>query len=335
MTIPNQPPHSLDVELPLTTLFNDYSVQLKIKEHTIPVSLDLSGGPKQFQSEPISVGSFNGVPIMAQISFQYDYNVSENELTIHGNDDRTEDQLRITAFLQEAPGQLRDQRVEFNATPNDVGMNNPVTKLWADYVEKNTVLHQRLMDIARYCNETLVDAAMEAGVGSVVELGTAPVVTLDNLDDFKRMYGRPITAEPPVDKAAELAEIQELVRSTYVGTVTWAANTDFANVTGSSEDPTVEGYPTWIGLWKHYCNGGNNPTYCTSRNWFSNEVGHRNCSGSFVGGHVIPGTESGPMEEGDFVYIYPICRGHNGVDNQYMHVVYNSTGIKLRYLETA
>lgn len=334
MTILNQPPRSLDVELPLTTLLNDYGVQLKIKEHTVAVSLDLSGGPKEVQSDPISVGSFDGVPIMAQISFQYDYNVDEDELTIHGNDDQTEDQLRITAFLQSAPGQLPDQRVELNARPNDVGINHTVTKLWADYVETNKTLHQQLMDTARRCNETLVDAAVEAGVSSVVQLGTAPIVTLENLDDFKRMYGWPVTTEASTDRSVELEEIQHLVRSTYVGTVAWARNKNFANVIGSTDDPKVRGYPTWIGLWRDKCNDEEPPTYCTSRNYFSEEPG-RQCSGGFVGGHVIPGTEASSMEEGDPVYIFPICGDHNAVDSSYMHVLYNQTGVKLRYWERA
>ncbi|TIX90341.1 hypothetical protein [Rhizobium sp. P44RR-XXIV] len=333
MTVPTQPPQSLDVELPLTTLFTDYSVQLKIKEHTVPVSLDLSGGPKEIQSDPMPVGSFDGVPVMAQISFQYDYNVDSDELTIHGNDDQTEDQLRITIFLQDAPRQLSEQRIEFRATPNNVGSNSPVTKVWADYVGTHTAFHARLMDTARRCNETLVDAAIRAGIGSVVEIGTAPTVTLDNLDDFKRMFGRPIEAEASVDRASEVAELQDILRSTYVGTVTWAGNTDFANVIGSTLDPKVTGYNSWIGLWQGKCNNGNAPTYCTSRNWFSSQP-QRQCSGVFVGGHVIPGTQASEMEKGDPVYIYPICSGHNGVNSSYMHVLYNARGVKLNYWET-
>ncbi|OJY61869.1 MAG: hypothetical protein BGP09_32490 [Rhizobium sp. 60-20] len=145
------------------------------------------------------------------------------------------------------------------------------------------------------------------------------------------MYGRPISNEPTADKATELAEIQELVRSTYVGTVLWADKDDFANVKGSTHDPKIDGL-SWIGLWSKKCNNNNAPQYCTSHNWFSNDH-DRPCNGDLIGGHVITGQASSREPEGATVYIYPICTRHNANNNSYMHVLYNNRGVQLKYWE--
>ncbi len=328
MTEQNYAPLSLVVRLPLASSFHDTSVQLQ--DCSVAVTLDLAGGPKTAVSEPEPIGTFNGLPVMAQVRFSYDYNRSENELTIHGNDDRTHDQLQITTFLNSNAKQLSGgtQRPEFHTTPNDVGINHPITNIWADHVVKTSPLDHLLQAAARRCNDLLVDTAIEGGVDSVSELGTAPIVTLDNLADYERMYGRPVTTAAAADKVAEIAEMQAIISSTYVGVVTWRARRNFANVIGSTRDPKV-GRSSWIRLWKEKCNKGEKPERCTSHNWFSNQ--RRDCHGSLVGGHVIPGTDALKEPDGARVFIFPICKTHNANDDCYMHAVRNTKGVQLRY----
>ena len=323
-------PSTLTVELPLTPAYADDHVELT--PSTVSATLDLSGGPRTFQSEPVQVGSYSGQQIRARLSFGYQFDKDSGKLTIRGNDDRTADQLRITsfvsgtqhAFLSQAPSLV------FEAMPNDIGRNLNARNLWAAHANDRPVLSVALTATARRCNELIVKAALEAGIPAVLELGTPPLVTLENVEEWKRAFGEPVTDAPPADPIAEVLRVQFKVDSTYVGTVTWAGNTQFANVIGSTYDPKITGYPTWIGLWRDKCNGGAAASLCSSQNYFSSDSS-KTCSGGLLGGHVILGTTAQSESPGATVYIYPICVGHNNTNNGYMKVINNPTGVQLSY----
>jgi hypothetical protein len=333
MANPELPSNSLTLDLPLTPSYRDEHLQLT--QQGVPVILDLSGGSRTFISDPQTVGTYRGLDVKAQLSFGYEYRRDENKLVIRGNDDRTPDQLTITTFVSGAPDQALDQEptLVFRVMPNDIAQNIPHRNMWADHVGGQPELHSALSDVARNSNDVLVQEAMAAGVSSVLEIGTPPIVTLDNLDDWKRAFGEPVTAEMPADLVAEVIRMQHKVDSTYVGTVTWAGNADFANVIGSTHDPKVPDYPTWIGLWKNKCNGDAAPTKCASEGYASDDT-HWTCSTTYFGGHVITGTVAKEMSKGSQVYIYPICNLHNSHNSGYMKVKNYPTGCELKYWET-
>ena len=330
MAIREPPLNSLTLELPLTPAYSDE--QLQLTEQTVPVTLDLGGGSRTFTSDPLSVGTHQGLEVRAQLTFSYEYRRDENKLVIRGNDDRTSDQLRISTFLSGAPDQALAQEPSliFHVMPNDIGQNLPLRNMWTAHVGSHPDLHGALANVARAANDRLVEGAIEAGVESVLQRGTPPVVTLDTLDGWKRMFGLPVTPEPQTDRVGELIHMQFRVDSTYVGTVTWAGNTDFANVIGSTQDPKVQGFPTWIGLWENKCNGNIGAGICTSNNWFSNDP-TRTCNGPYIGGHVITGQTAMSMTQGSTVYIFPICTRHNSFNAGYMEVKFNPTGVQLSY----
>ena len=333
MPTPKSPPQSLTLELPLAPAYGDEMASLA--QQTMPVTLDLSGGPRIFHSAAKTVGSYQGAEVKAQLSFDYEYDRAENKLTIHGNDDRTDRQLRLTTFLSGAPDQglLQAPSLVFYTAPNDIGQNQPLLNVWADHVGRRPAALAALVDVARSANNTLVKAAMDAGVDSVLELGTPPVVTLDNLDDWKRMFGEPLAEAPAADRIAELIRVQFRVNSTYVGTVTWNEDTTYANVIGSTDDPKVGGV-SWVSLWSDKCNGGNGTDTCSSFNFFSRDTEWKCQTNDFVGGHVITGILAKSMPKGSTVYIFPICKRHNGSDPNYMKSKYNPKGVQLKYWET-
>jgi hypothetical protein len=330
MTTQDRLPQSLTLQLPVAPAYGDEAAQLV--EQTITVTLDLSGGPRTFQSQAKAIGSYRGVEVKARLSFGYDYDKEESKLTIRGNDDRTPQQLCITTFLSGAPDQAFDHApsLVFHTVPNDIGQNRQLLNVWADHVGQRPAFVGALQDVARRCNDMLIKAAIDAGISSVLELGTAPVVTLDNLDDFKRMFGEPVVSETAIDKVADVIRMQSKVFSIYVGTVTWAGNTLFANVIGSTEDPKPSDVKSWLELWCEKCHGGNNPTRCSSYDFFSKDTTWK-CSDVFVGGHVIKGTTAMRMAKGSTVFIYPICNKHNGSDPNYMKLLYNPKGVQLKY----
>jgi len=327
------PPKSLTLELPLAPAYGDEMAS--VTNQAAAVTLDLSGGPRRFVSEARTIGSYRGVEVKAQLSFEYEYDREENKLTLRGADDRTPQQLRITTFLSGAPDQGRgqDPSLVFHTLPNDVGQNQPLLNLWADHVSGRPAFLAALADAARRANDVLVKGAIDAGVSQVLELGTPPVVTLDTLNDWKRMFGEPVPKAAATDPVAEVIRMQFKVNSTYVGTVTWAANTTFANVIGSTDDPKVDGM-SWISLWSDKCNDGAGCAKCSSFNFFSKDSDWKCQTDDFVGGHVITGTTAKSMSKGSTVYIFPICKRHNGSDPNYMKMLYNPKGVQLKYWET-
>jgi len=318
--IPARPP--LTVELPVTPAYEGDGIDLT--NQSVTAALDLSGGTRTFDSVAKTVGTYQGAEVRAKLTFTYHYDKEEDKVTIRGNDDTTADQLRITTSLGGEPS-LASQH-----TPNDAGLNLASNHLWAVKVKQSPGLSEAMAATARACNDILVKALMDAGVSSVLKIGTAPVVTLENLNGFKQMFGEDVTPLDLSAAPAEVARIQFIVFSTYVGTVTWKANTTFANVIGSTDDPKVPGYTSWIELWAYKCNKGNDTDTCSSLNYFSQEP-NRKCAGTIIGGHVIPGTTAKKMNKGDTVYIYPICHDHNMSDANSMKSLYNPEGVQLKY----
>lgn len=320
---------TVTLELPLAPDYEDEHVA--VTSQVVAVTLDLRGGPRVFESELLVVGSYQGADIVAGVAFNYDYDRDTDELTIRGNDDRTSDQLTITTALA-APGDFADQlpALAFAHHRNDIGVNLPAVDMWADHVVGHPALVDAFAATAHAANDAIVRQAIDAGITSVVELGTPPIVTLENVDGWKMMFGEPITDVAPEDAIAEVIRVQFKVNSTYVGTVTWTLNYNFANVIGSTNDPKVPGFPTWIGLWETKCNGNAGPAYCSSYNYFSQDP-TKHCSGIFVGGHVVSGTSTSSPPQGATVYIFPICQTHNANNGGYMKMKYNPKGVKLSY----
>jgi hypothetical protein len=323
-------PTSLTVELPLSPAYEDEHAQLS--PNAVHAELDLGGGPRTFRSDPVRVGAYRGLDVHAQLSFSYDFDLHEGKLTIRGNDDRTAEQLRIATFLGGASDALLAQLPSplFEAMPNDIGVNAARKNLWAAHVAERPDFAAALSGAARESNARIVAAAIEAGIPAVLEIGTPPLVTPDTLDDWKVAFGEEPGTALAGNPLAELLRVQFKVDSTYVGTVTWAANTQFANVIGSTQDPKVPGFTTWIQLWRDKCNGGASPAACSSLNYFSSDSAKK-CSGILLGGHVILGTTAKSESKGATVYIYPICTGHNNTNNGYMKIINNPTGVQLSY----
>jgi hypothetical protein len=318
--IPARPP--LTVELPLAPAYQSDGVHLT--NQSVSATLDLSGGTRTFDSVEKTVGTYQGAEVRAKLTFTYHYDKKEDKVTIRGNDDITADQLRITTSLG------GERNLAFQHTPNDVGLNLASNHLWGANVKQSPGLSEAMAATVRSCNDILVKALVDAGVSSVLERGTPPVVTLENLNGFKEMFGETVTPLDLSAAPAEVARIQFIVDSTYVGTVTWTATTTFANVIGSTQDPKPSGVTSWLELWANKCNNGHDTTLCSSYNFFSKDTTWT-CTSVLVGGHVIPGTTAKSMAKGSTVYIYPICSRHNGSDPNSMKCLYNPKGVQLSY----
>lgn len=312
----------IKVKLPLTPSYKKDSVAITKTE--ILATLDLTEGLHSFKSKPMPVGTFAGLEVFATLSFTYSFDKKENKFTINGNEDITEDQLQIVTSLGDSDG------LSYFHRPNDIGQNLKSQNMWSAHLKQSPLLSEAISKTAQECNTILVKTIMDSGVQSVLQKGAAPIVTTENVNDFKRMFGETVKKMSNDTLLSEVERMQIKVNSTYVGTVTWSLNYQFANVIGSTMDPLPSGVTSWLSLWRDKCNGGANTTKCSSYNYFSKDTTWT-CSSVFVGGHVIPGTVAKNMAKGSTVYIFPICNVHNGSDPNSMKSLYNPDGVQLKY----
>lgn len=316
------PMKQVEIELPLTPAFS--TDDLELEPHTVHATLSLGEGQHRYHSGMVEVGRYHGMPVHAALAFDYEYDADEDKVTIHGNDSRTEQQLVITTSVG------AQSAMTYDHSPNPRASNLHGNHLWHALVSGHEDLREAMRAVARDCNDTLVRTLVDGHVKAVLQRGTAPVVTPHNASDVRLMYGEEPLPKDVVPDPVELSRLQGVVDSTYVGTVTWAAKTNFANVIGSTLDPKPSGVSSWLGLWRDKCHGGANPTKCSSYNWFSKDKSWK-CNDAFVGGHVILGTTAKSMAKGSTVYIFPICSVHNGSDPNYMEMLFNPTGVQLKY----
>ncbi|MES2727903.1 MAG: hypothetical protein V4643_12415 [Bacteroidota bacterium] len=311
---------TIQFDLPVLNPFNHGP--LSIGHYTVPVSLELTAGENSFTSAPIEIGNFFHYKVFAHLSIPYSYDPATQYITIPGPDDFSNKQIAIHTSLNEHPDIfsrhiLNSSEVLF--TPSNV---------WKNYTDTTPMVTQVIQTAIRQTIDTLVKQLLEAGVQGVIQTGRAPVVTPGNYQDFKAMF-KPEKADVAQPSLDDIIEVQSTVDSTYGGTITWTLNYAFANVIGSTYDPRPSGYNSWIQLWCITCNDGYYPTDCSSLNYSDGTTPFDCNTTDFVGGHVIPGTSTYTPADGSTVYIFPICKRHNGNDNIYMSMRYNPTGVVL------
>lgn len=120
-----------------------------------------------------------------------------------------------------------------------------------------------------------------------------------------------------------------LMQSVYQDTEYLAAGTQLRNVIGSSGDVLkdrngyiVDAHPIWISVWAICCmNHGITPV---RRCYVSNNDGV--CNGAICGGHVW--IVNRPT---DYVYIVPICSGHNNLRDVAMTLQEDTPAVAMLY----
>ncbi len=295
---------------------------LRLRQHAVPVELELTAGEHLFTSAPMEIGTFFHFKVFGHISIPYSYDPDMQYITICGPDDTSDKQLAIHTSLEQHP------KLTNSHSLNSTGATIVAPNMWRDFIDNTPVVKQVYQTTIRQAIDALVNQLLDAGVQGVIQTGPAPVVNPHNFQDYKAMFApkKPDVEQPSLD---DFLEIQRIVESSYYGTITWNQNYAFANIIGSTHDPKPYGVSSWIQLWADKCHSGYKPTLCSSYDYAD---GHTpfNCNTSgFVGGHVIPGTTAKKVATGGTAYIFPICPRHNGNDNIYMSMRYNPTGVVL------
>ncbi|STQ90666.1 hypothetical protein [Iodobacter fluviatilis] len=306
--------------LPLSTPLN--LGNLRLEQHAVPVELELAAGDHIFTSTPFEIGSYYHFKVFAQITIPYSYDSKLHYITICGPEDISDKQVVLHTCLDQHPNLINSH------TLNSNGIASGINNMWMNFINNTPILKQFNQSIVQQIIDTLAKKLLQVGIHGVIQTGAAPFITPSNYQDYKAMFASRKTevVQPSLE---DLFEIQEIVNSSYYGTITWTENYSFANIIGSTHDPKPSPYDAWIRLWADKCNGGFNTDKCSSYQ-YSNGINNFNCNPSdFVGGHVIVGKVAASVATGGTAYIFPICKAHNGKDNIYMSSRYNPKGVVL------
>ncbi|MCI5123103.1 MAG: hypothetical protein D3925_01155 [Candidatus Electrothrix sp. AR5] len=295
---------------------------LRQGQHAVSIQLELTDGEHLFTSDPMVIGTFFHFNIYGYISLPYSYNSEMQYVTICGPEATSDEQLTIHISLEQHP-KLTSRHSNYNSDATRVAPT-----MWTDFIDKTPVVKQVYQTTIRQAIDALVNQLLDAGVQGVIQTGPGPVVNPHNYQNYKAMFA-PQKADVEQPSLDDFFELQEIVESTYHGTITWNLNYAFANIIGSTPDPKPTGYSSWIQLWADTCNGGHDTTLCSSYGYADGHPPFTCNTSDFVGGHVIPGKTAKQVVTGGTAYIFPICKQHNGNDNIYMSMRYNPIGVVL------
>ncbi len=296
----------IKIELPVSSHFNENEITL-IELKTI-VELNLKTGEHIYKSKSLKIGNYNKMEIYATLKIKYKYDVDNDEITIWGDKDQSQNQLCITTSIDEQPNLI------CHHMPNNIGQNLMLHNFWTKHISESKNIQLKLEKIAQNCYHNFLLGIMEAGISSIIEIAPLPIVTPENASDFKKIFGETVDQEKEICSSSEINRLQGIIRSKNPKIARWKLGLNFVNVSDTTNDHKISGQ-SWLKLWKKITSYGGKIN-CTSLNWgeppSSDHTSFGNCSSNLVGGHVVQG-KKGPkkIKNGSKVYIFPICNKHN------------------------
>ncbi|KAF3186624.1 hypothetical protein TWF225_004672 [Orbilia oligospora] len=261
--------------------------------------------------------------LLGALTFRYSYDVKRNIVRICGTDFPSADGMAFItrpegteqyAYEHAANAGFAADEVHHN---RDWNYNSPLMPGAAKIFK----------DIARSANEALIAAlAATNNVGIQIRETLPAGLPLEHYLKLSTVHhpdGRLIGAFDPAHNYGEGVQIKKL-DSYYGGKWNVPVNGPFANVIGSTPDPTHSA-PSWIALWIAVY-GGVTPVGCTSLNFPSTVK----CGPVLIGGHVIDGEVPAAVASGsNDVMILPICHAHNNNNKVYMEAITRQNAIWL------
>lgn len=301
-------------------------VALPAREHA--VGFTLRGGTHTAISDYLDLGvlrQLGGRRLVGRLTFRYTYDEANRTVTVCGTDFDSADGMCLVT-LPEGTTEICRQRAGTAGYGADELRANPH---WNYTTPATPGLRDVLAGLVRSANSELI-AALEAEGSLIVRVRkNPPEMSPQEHRQFLAVYRNgtfhgflePGTVAGPEDEIFT-------VESVFGGEVTLSYGEAFANVIGSTSDPSIAGL-TWIQLWANQF--GVYPVICTSYN--ANGFA---CGSSLVGGHVVSGKTAVSVPKGsNAVYIFPICVQHNNNNGVYMEAIKYLKGIWLKnYLGT-
>ncbi len=304
---------TLHVNIPVAPLHE--GSEIRIADKAVEISIPLTNGSHTIETEPTEIGTFSGSTLNATFTLTYQYDEAQNMITFCGNDFESSEAPCIYTICDSNPQSL----LRHTSLGNNAGLlsDQPWNQFIGDTPELNTAFKQAVQT----ANNLIIAHAIENGLN--VRVRTAPpVLSEEEVQQMIEMDSANVDANfIQMSIADQTILINQTLKSTWGGTVKFKVNENFANVIGSTGDPTIGG-KSWLQLWTIQFG---TPTCCTSLNTRGFV-----CGTYLVGGHIITGTKASVVPVGsNSVYIMPICAGHNSNDSIYMSAVIYQDGIWL------
>lgn len=311
----------MNINLSLTLTPNYSNDAVAIQEKTYSLSFELEDGRHVIATPFMDTGQlsyYKNATLMAQLSFAYEYDAENKVITIDGPDYNSDNSMKLTTYPQNT-NEFWHQKATEASTADSKLLYNPN---WNYNTPMTPNLAPIFTDIVKTAINTLIQVA-KATPGLTVQVRTMPPkLTQEEHEALRLVYvGGKFAGlfDPSQDYGTDYTV--KTIESVWGGTVHFNYGENFANVIGSTGDPRIAGL-SWIRLWENQFGPANT---CTSLNYNG-----FNCGNSYVGGHVILGTQARAMPRGsNSVYIMPICHAHNNNDNVYMAALQYQDGVWL------
>lgn len=292
----------IKVTLPLTPCYS--SKYVTIEEKSVELEFSLIEGKHTITTQPIDVGILylSQKPVLqAYISFTYEYDSSNNAITLYSNDYISLDSTCLVT-LPKGSNELSKQYT-FGRNPFDE--YNP---LWNHYTPLTIGLEIILKNTIQVANEIIFNSVKD--ICDVVSKYVPPPAIDDSEYENLCMLYKDDVFVGFIDSTKEYDDTYSLKHfgSQFDKKGTIKQGKEFANVDGSAGDPKINNQ-SWIKVWEAYFGNTN-----TCASYGSYGPGYT-CGGVYgaLGGHCLNGNsvKSPAYGSNNIVFIIPICSNHN------------------------
>jgi hypothetical protein len=318
----------IKINIPFSVPLGYQSPLVTLNKNVHTLSFTLHDGTNIAVSDRIDLGVVHGLEgrrLLGQLTFKYDYDSEKRVVTVCGTTFDSADSMCLTT-VPEGTSEYCRQRAGGGGFAGDDLSANPH---WNYRTSLTPGFQDVLRGVIRTVNDRLI-GALEKEPRLIVQVRKhPPELSAEEHQQFLTVYrdGKFHSFYEPGQQLGP-RDMLVTVDSVWGGEVTLQYGEAFANVIGSTNDPKIGG-SSWIKLWETQFN--TTAVICTS-----NQFNGFACGSTFVGGHVIAGTQAKTVAMGsNSVWIFPICVAHNKNDNVYMEALMYLEGIWLKnYLGT-
>ena len=301
-------------------------VEIAPESQNLPVEFHY--GTHTFQSRTVNLGTlhaFESRALLGYFAFRYSYDDDEETVTVCGTDFESDDAMCLTTF-PEGTTEYCHQRAGAGGFAFEDLMAQPH---WNYRTPLMPGLEKLLQQMVRSANTSLIDALKINAEVTVKIREHPPALPAEEYQQLLAVY-RNGELLGPYDPTRQYGPgiVVLGIESVYGGSVYLKRSQNFANVIGSSDDPTIGGM-SWITLWRSVFPESEHP--CTSLGYPNNFP----CGTAVLGGHVVMGKRSKELPVGsDLAYIVPICHAHNNNDRVHMEAIEHREAVWLkRFME--
>lgn len=315
----------MNISIPIKLEYDSKLIKLEKTGHQI--SLELIDGKNTITSEPIECGITKSIDgetqkLFATISFNYDFDETNSELTIVSCELNTPDSVN---FRIGHPGYPHITSFEDEDLFSPSGNSSDITYKSPLFPNLKSIIDEERTKV----KNAIIDESNKNGVTVFVK---SPFPKMDN-EDYQNLslvfdVNKRTLEAFDIDKVYDITKRIFHIQSYFKDVVYFANNQEFANVIGSTHDPDIGG-KSWLELWRSAFNA-------KSKICASFEFNGFNCTNGssrgihLVGGHVIKGKRASKVDIGsDDVYIIPICKAHNNNDKVYMMPIQERRAVRL------